>query len=157
MNFNKFQFGLQENSSASLCSWMALETIALYQRGGSSVYGCLMDCTKAFDTIQQSLLFRKLLDAKIPPIFIRLLINIYLKQTADVSWQGKYSEEFRLRNGVKQGAVLSPVLFCFYMNGLFKLMKKSKNGCNVGHFYAGVLGYADDLLLLCPSHICTWR
>ena len=37
------------------------------------------------------------------------------------------------------------------MNGLFKVMKQSKNGCHIGPHYGGMLGYADDLLLLCPS------
>ena len=128
-----------------------METISLYQREGSSIYGCLLDCTKAFDTVQQSLLFKKLLDHKVPQIFIRLLIQIYVNQTANVRWQNYSSSSFTLKNGVRQGAVLSLILFCFYMNGLFKEMKNSKNGCQVGPYYSGMLGYADDLLLLCPS------
>ena len=82
-----------------------------------------MDWNKAFDTIQESLLFQKLLKAKIPDILVRLLIFIYTKQTADVKWQNSYSKEFPLGNGVRQGAVLSPILFCSYMNDLFKLMR----------------------------------
>ena len=58
---NDFQFGFQQLSNTSLCSWMAYETIDHYIRNGSPVYGCLLDCTKAFDTVQHSLLFRKLL------------------------------------------------------------------------------------------------
>ena len=56
-----------------------------------------------------------------------------------------------MKNGVRQGAVLSPVLYCFYMNNLFKIMKNSKNGCFIGSYYAGMFGYADDILLICPS------
>ena len=37
------------------------------------------------------------------------------------------------------------------MDNLFKLLRESKNGCRIGDYYAGVFGYADDLLLLCPS------
>ena len=47
--------------------------------------------------------------------------------------------------------MLSPVLFCFYVNDLFKVLKTTKNGCTIGPYYAGVYGYADDLFLLCPS------
>ena len=66
----------------------------MYIRNGSTVFGCLMDCSKAFDTIQQSLLFNKIIKAKIPLIVVRLFINMYQKQTLDVKWQGKYSKEF---------------------------------------------------------------
>ena len=50
-----------------------------------------------------------------------------------------------------QGAILSPFLFCFYMNDLFRLLRDSRTGCHIGNHFAGAIGYADDLLLLCPS------
>ena len=37
------------------------------------------------------------------------------------------------------------------MNELFSEMKKSGAGCHIDEYYAGMFGYADDLLLLCPS------
>ena len=37
------------------------------------------------------------------------------------------------------------------MNDLFQELRDSRTGCHVGSFYAGAIGYADDLLLLCPS------
>ena len=145
------QFGFQKMSNTSLCSWIVYETIDQYIMKGSKVYGALMDCTKAFDTVKHSLLFKKLLDAKIPIIIVRLLICIYRKQMADVRWKAKYSYEFSIRNGVRQGAILSPLLFCFYMNDLFRLLRNSKSECYIDDYYAGVFGYADDLLLICPS------
>ena len=96
-------------------------------------------------------MFKKLLEVKIPEIFVRLLIFIYQKQTADVKWQNTFSKEFTMTNGVRQGSVLSPILFCFYMNNLFREMRGSKSGCYIGSNYAGCFGYADDLLLLSPS------
>ena len=66
-------------------------------------------------------------------------------------WNGKLSEAFRLGNGVKQGGVISPLLYCFYSNGLFEILRRKKTGCwNNGH-YLGALSYADDNLLMCPS------
>ena len=115
------------------------------------IYGVMMDCTKAFDTVKHSILFKKLVDAQIPQIIVRLLIFMYRKQTADVRWRSNFSYEFPIRNGVRQGAVLSPVLFCFYMDNLFSLLRKSGAGCCIDEYYAGVFGYADDLLLICPS------
>ena len=37
------------------------------------------------------------------------------------------------------------------MNDLFTILRNAKTGCHVGNFFAGAMGYADDLLLLCPS------
>ena len=62
------------------------ETIDHYLRNGSIVYGVLMDCTKAFDTIQHSKLFKKLLEAGVPPVVVRLFIFIYQNQMASVRW-----------------------------------------------------------------------
>ena len=148
---NDFQFGFQQLSNTSLCSWMVYETVDQYLRNGSTVYGCLLDCTKAFDTIEHSLLFQKLLDAGVPPVIVRLLICIYRNQTANVRWKGVFSKEFLIRNGVRQGAVISPILFNFYMDNLFDLLKVSGSGCVINNFYAGCFGYADDLFFLCPS------
>ena len=54
------------------------------------------------------------------------------------------SSQFTACNGVKQGAILSPILFSIYMDGLFEQLEKSGVGCH----YTGCIGYADDLTLL---------
>ena len=148
---NDFQFGFQKFSNTSLCSWVVYETIDQYLREGSTVFGCLLDCTKAFDTIEHSRLFQKLIDSKMPLIIVRLLIIIYRRQTANVRWKGQLSDEFLIRNGVRQGAVISPIFFSFYMDNLFNLLKSTGSGCVISDYYSGCFGYADDLLFLCPS------
>ena len=151
LKLDDLQFGFQKENSTSLCSWMVFETIDCYIRSGSIVYGVLMDCTKAFDTIQHSKLFKKMLDAKVPGILVRLLIYMYRSQMAEVRWKDSYSEQFPISNGVGQGAILSPILFCFYVNDLFQTLREARTGCHIGNQFVGAMGYADDLLLLCPS------
>ena len=118
---------------------------------GSTVYGCLLDCSKAFDTVLHSKLFQKLLDAGMPPIIVRLLLCIYRNQSANVKWKGVASDDFPIKNGVRQGAVISPIFYSFYIDDLFHLLRNSGSGCIVANYYAGCFGYADDLLFLCPS------
>ena len=60
-------------------------------------------------------------------------------------------QPFSINNGVKQGAVLSPRLFCVYTDGLFDLLRKKRTGCWVNNMFIGIVGYADDLLLLSPT------
>ena len=55
------------------------------------------------------------------------------------------SEKYSIANGVKQGGVLSPILFVIYMDNLIKRLKDSNIGCNIGNNYVGVFCYADDL------------
>ena len=62
-----------------------------------------------------------------------------------------YSDSFRQLNGVKQGAILSPLLFCIYIDILLKNLKTNGVGCHIGNYYYGVLGYADDIVLLSPT------
>ena len=134
-----------------MCTWAVLETIDFFLRNHSDVFVCTMDMTKAFDLVRHSLLFRKLLKGGLPVIFIRLLILIYALQSANVRWNGAISDFFSLTNGVKQGGVLSAILYCFYCNDLFKYLREKKSGCWVNGHYMGILGYSDDNLLIAPS------
>ena len=134
-----------------MCTWLATETIDFFLRNGSEVFVGVMDMTKAFDNVKQSILFRKLIDKGIPSIFLRLLLNMYVNQTANVRWNGNVSNTFNIGNGVKQGGVLSPRLYCIYTDELFSLLRRKRTGCWVEGKYVGILGYADDLLLLAPS------
>ena len=97
------------------------------------------------------LMFKKLLDAGLPAIFIRLLIFIYVNQFANVSWDGSLSSIFSLSNGFRQGAVLNAILYCFYVNDLFKILRRNGTGCWINSSYFGIVGYSDDSFLLAPS------
>ena len=56
-----------------------------------------------------------------------------------------------MNNGLRQGSVLSPKLFCFYSDKLNKNLNESKIGCHVRGIPMNNFAYADDLVLLCPS------
>ena len=68
-----------------------------------------------------------------------------------VRWNGVESQLFNVNNGVRQGAVASPIFFNLYIDDLFSLLKNSGLGCTIDSFYYGFLGYADDGALLAPS------
>jgi len=150
------QFGFKRGSSTAMCSMVLKETLEYYRNNGSTVYCVMLDATKAFDRVDYCKLFLQLKARNLPPIIIRFLMNLYTCQVARVAWNGAYSRDFHVDNGVKQGGVLSPVLFCIYMDSLLSKLKEAKHGCFIGDLYVGALAYADDLVLLAPS-ACAMR
>ena len=103
------------------------------------------------DRIKHSALFWKLLKKGMPPVYVRLLLVMYEKQKANVRWNNVLFETFAVNNGVKQGAVLSPILFCVYIDSQFSVLRGNRTGCWINNMYAGIMGYADDMWLLSPT------
>ena len=134
-----------------MCTLLLKETVSYYTRNHSSVYCVLLDATKAFDRISYVKLFRKLIDRKLPAIVVRFLVNLYSEQAMRVQWDFYKSDSFNVHNGVKQGAIFSPTLFCVYIDDLLKRLKNLGLGCYIGNIYAGSMAYADDLTLLAPT------
>ena len=151
LNLDELQFSYQPNCSTNMCTWMAVETIDYFVRNESELFTCAMDMSKAFDKVKRSLLFQKLLIKGFPVSCIRLLLIMYKEQVANIRWNSSLSQSFPISNGVKQGAVLSAILFCVYVNDLYKLLRKRRSGCWINGHYMGILGYSDDILLLAPT------
>ena len=60
------------------------------------------------------------------------------------------SEKYGIANDVKQGGVLSPILFGIYMDNLIKRLKDSNIDCKIGN-NVGVFFYAERLTLISPT------
>lgn len=76
---------------------------------------------------------------------------MYVNQKCCVKWGSASSDYFTVRNGVKQGGVISPLLFSMYLDHLLLELKSSGYGCYIGNTFTGALAYADDIVLLSPS------
>jgi hypothetical protein len=127
------------------------EAIEYYVNNGSPVFCTMLDATKAFDRVQYCKLFNMLIDRDMPFVTLRLLLNMYTSHVTQVMWNGICSSPFLVKNGVKQGGIVSPLLFCVYLDGLLKMLKDSKVGCYVGRLCVAAVAYADDIVLLAPS------
>ena len=151
LNTSDLQFGFKKNSSTDHCTLAMIETISYYNSQKSQVYVALLDASKAFDRVKYCKLFRLLQKRKVSPMVLRLLINMYINQELQVRWGTQTSATFSVSNGVKQGGVLSPILFTVYVNELLQKLEEKRIGCRVGNYFAGCLAYADDLTLLAPT------
>jgi len=63
------------------------------------------------------------------------------------------TDYFTALNGVKQGAVLNPILYCMYVDDLLLILSKAGVSCFIGLHFVGALAYADDLVLLAPTRL----
>ncbi|XP_065675632.1 uncharacterized protein LOC136091848 [Hydra vulgaris] len=143
------QFGFKKNSSTLHAEFLLSETIKHYNHNNSPVYICSLDANKAFDSCNWDLLFEKLYyQKKIPLSVVHTISSLYRSGTANVSYLGCTSEEFRLSQGVRQGSILSPHLYNIYTENLLeKIVSESKVGTSINGVYTGVIAYADDIIL----------
>ena len=82
------------------------------------------------------------------PLFRLLIFNMYCNQYIHVRLNDSLSDVFSMKNGVKQGAVLSPVLFTVYSDIMLQKLQRSGVGCQFDGVFAGAFGYADDIVSL---------
>jgi len=77
-----------------------------------------------------------LMKRQLPFVVLRLLCNIYLNHIhmTLVEWNGFRSVAFKVLNGVKQRAIISPIMFCVYIDDLLLSLKTSGVGCYLGNF-----------------------
>ena len=151
LNLDCMQFAYQEKSSTTMCTWTAKSVIEYFNRKGAPVYSAAMDMTKAFDLVSWKNLFGTLLQRKIDGLFLRLILFIYMNQECNVKWCGKNSYCFSVKNGVRQGAVSSGILFAIYIDDILGMLRRSGLGCHIHGIFFGALFYADDILLLSAS------
>ena len=60
-------------------------------------------------------------------------------------------QSFDVMCGVRQGGVLSPVLFALYVDDLIPKLKASGSDIHVGSVFVGCALYADDIALISAS------
>jgi len=145
------QYGFKQSHSTNQCTFVVNEVIQYYTNNDSNVYITLIDASKAFDRVQYVKLFELLLSKNVCPLVARFLCVMYTTQSFRVKWCDHITEMTRASNGVKQGGVMSPLLFTIYIDVLLCRLKQSGFGCCIGMNYCGAMGYADDVILLAPT------
>ena len=110
-----------------------------------------IDFKKVFYSVNYWKLFNKLMDDGINTSIVALLAFWYSNQEVCVRWHNVFSDCFLIRNGTRQGGILSPTLFNRYIRELLQAIIDTRVGCNIGGLMMNVLAYADDIVLLAPS------
>ena len=144
------QFGFKKDKGCRDAVYAVNEIVNYFSMNASTVNLCTVDLSKAFDKLDHNVLFLKLIKKKTPICLIKILHNWYCKCTCVVRYGSCLSRMFPMKQGIRQGGVLSPILFAYYVDDvLIKL--NCKYGCNIFGISCGAIMYADDIILLSLS------
>ena len=129
-----------------MCSTLLIESIQYFVKIQSPGYVSFIDASKAFDRVCHSHLFNILEERGVCPLIRRFFL--YKDHRIRVRWNTCRSYISEISNEVKQGAVLSPILFTDDIDKLLTRLRESAVGCHIDGVFAGAFGYADDIVLL---------
>ena len=105
----------------------------------------------SFDRVDHIKLIESLKETEMCAKKIRLIRNIYWSQKAFVETNNDNSKKpISTTSGVRQGCVLSPLLFNWYTERIFRKVRE-KSGVSIGGHVINNIRYADDTVLLAIS------
>ena len=84
----------------------------------------LLDASKAFARIEYASLFNNLSSRNMCHDDLRSTMSMYILQKIQARFSNALSNQFTVGNGVKQGGVLSPILFTVYIDNLITILKQ---------------------------------
>ncbi|KAI5753273.1 hypothetical protein M8J77_025408 [Diaphorina citri] len=113
------------------------------------IYACFIDFSKAFDNVQHQKLIDILKSKNIDSHDIRIISNLYWNQTARIKVDDELSDEIKIMRGVRQGCLLSPLLFNIYSEAIFEeAILHAQMGIKINGQFVNNLRYADDTVIL---------
>ena len=138
------QYGFRKLHSTELASLELVDRVRSDIGNGKMPISIFLDLSKAFDTLDHSILLRKLTHYGLSQTAIRWFSSYLIGRRQLVEFDGTKSTLVSISTGVPQGSILGPLLFIIYMNDIHVASDK---------FNAII--YADDTNLL--SSLCSFN
>lgn len=145
------QFSYKAKTGTTACTSIFKATVEHFVGNGVPVNAALLDMSRAFDFVRHDRLIQELAKRGLHENMQRFLYSWYKSQKLKVRFGNIFSRDLPVSNGVRQGGVVSPLLFTIYMDILLGMLRNEGAGCHVDSIFVGALCYADDLTLIAPS------
>ena len=153
------QFGFRPGHSTELAALRLVDHLTTEINNSNVPTNIYIDLSKAFDSLNHSILLKKLSHYGISGCSHKLFCSYLSDRSQYVDFNGQMSTELPISTGVPQGSVLGPLLFLMYINDLplvsnnFTMLMYADDTtlyCNVNN------DVTDDLLNYELSKICDW-
>ena len=117
------------------------------------LYMAFIDYKKAFDSVRHTDLWAVLRKMGVNGSVVNILKNLYSGQEAAVRVEQELTECFTIEKGVRQGCLVSPMLFNFYSEEVMRRATEDLSwvGVNVSGRKLNNLRFADDIVLIATS------
>ena len=120
----------------------------IFQKQRKYLYVCFVDFKAAFDTVWRDALFYKLIHKGIGGNFIDIIRSMYQNVYYCVKLSHGITPSFESTVGVKQGCVLSPLLFNLFLSDLPDIFTHYCDPVCLGNRFVNCLMFADDLVIM---------
>ncbi len=156
MDQHPSQFGFTAGMAPQMAALCVTEALAEAKAAKKPLYMVSIDAQKAFDVVSHPLMVRKLLTDGTPRDIVASIVNLYKDCTEAVLWNGTLSEPYKIKQGVRQGGLLSTDLYKAYINDLLKKLSLHQ-GVTIGVASVSSPTCADDVILMatCRSTLQT--
>ena len=133
------QYGLRKQHSTELAALELIDRIHKSMDNGQIPVSIFLDLSKAFDTLNHTILLSKLKHYGIKNKAFQWFNSYLSNRHQYVEFEGARSETLGLEMGVPQGSIFGPLLFIIYVNDMHTVSNKFT-----------FITYADDTTLTSP-------
>ena len=128
---------------------LVLDTIIeLAKAKNKPLFAAFLDITKAYDRVDREILWAKLQAMNMPEKLINIIKDVYKCPVGKMNFQGITTEWLDMPIGLKQGCVLSPLLFALYLADLVKEVEKYGRGPKLNETIVPMILFADDIIVM---------
>jgi hypothetical protein len=151
-NIDRSQFGFRKALGTREAIFALQVLIQRCRDVDKDVYLCFVDFRKAFDNVNHEQLIDILRKTGIDDKDIRIVANLYWGQTARAKIGNELTKSVQIKRGVRQGCILSPLLFNIYSEEIFnKCMENANEGIKINGELTNNIRYADDTVILAST------
>ncbi len=147
------QFGFSDGLSPVMASLLLRECITDARERDKKIYITTLDARKAFDVVSHPILHNSLYFEGCDPETALIIREWYSGLSSKIVWRNLKSEAIPVKQGIRQGGLLSTGLYKSYINPLLSILNATGEGYQLGSCSVASPTVADDVLLIAEGKL----